>query len=1089
MRTRSRRFVAVHSGLALAFAATVAVVGPSPAAAAGSELFFSEYIEGSSNNKALEIYNGTGGAVDLVAGDYNVQMYFNGSTSPGATFSLAGTVAPGDVFVLAHSAASPGIVAQADQISGAGFFNGNDAVALRKGTTIIDVIGQIGFNPGAEWGTGLISTANNTLRRASAVCAGDPDGSDAFDPTFEWDGFAQDTFDGLGAHTASCGGSAKPVINEFSASTTGADVEYVEILGSPSTDYSSYTVLEIEGDGSPASGTVDEVIPVGTTGADGRWLQDLAANSLENGSLTLLLVKDFFGAVNDDLDVDDDGVLDVTPWASVVDAVAVNDGGAADRAYGAPVLGLNYDGVSSFAPGGASRIPDGVDTDTAGDWVRNDFDLAGIPGFTGTLGVGEALNTPGAPNVAYAPPPEACGDPYTAISAVQGNGATSPFDGIEVAIEGIVVGDFQPGPDDLHLRGFHVQSPDSEADADPATSEGVFVYAPTAADVNVGDRVRVRGTVDEYNGLTELTGVAPVWTCSSGNALPTATVLSLPVTSLDEFESVEGMLVTFPQDLVISEFFNFDRYGEIVLTDARQYQPTAVFEPGSSEAAALATANSLGRITLDDGRSTQNPDPAIHPNGSEFTLDNRFRGGDTVANVTGVMDYSFGLYRIQPTEGADYTAVNARPDSPATVGGNVKVASFNVLNYFTTLNSRGANTPEEFSRQRDKIIAALLEMDADVVGLIEIENNDAAIADLVDGLNTAADGSTYAYVDTGVVGTDEIKQAFIYKPESVETVGDFAVLDSSVDPGFIDTKNRPALAQTFRALDTGGVFTVAVNHLKSKGSACDDVGDPDLGDGAGNCNLTREAAAMALVDWLESDPTGSGDSDFLIMGDLNSYDKEDPIDALLAGGYTDLVASFGGENAYSYLFDGQLGHLDHALASPGLVGDVAGTTVWHINADEPDILDYDMTFKADAQDALYEPNAFRSSDHDPVIVGLDVCDEVAPTVEVSVTPDVLWPANHKYVTVKATVTASDDVDPDPTVSLVSVTSSEPDNGAGDGNTVNDAVTVDDTTFRLRAERSGTGTGRVYTITYRVTDACGNESTASATVTVPLSRGR
>ena len=170
-----------------------------------------------------------------------------------------------------------------------------------------------------------------------------------------------------------------------------------------------------------------------------------------------------------------------------------------------------------------------------------------------------------------------------------------------------------------------------------------------------------------------------------------------------------------------------------------------------------------------------------------------------------------------------------------------------------------------------------------MVGLLEIENNvnDDAVIDLVNGLNAAYGSSVYDYVATGTIGTDAIKVALIYKPASVSLVGGYAILDSSVDPRFIDTKNRPALAQTFMDSSTGGVFTVAVNHLKSKGSACDDVGDPDTGDGAGNCNLTRKAAAEALVDWLATDPTGSGDADFLIIGDLNSYDKEDPIDAIV----------------------------------------------------------------------------------------------------------------------------------------------------------------------------------------------------------------
>lgn len=1081
-------------------------------AAPPSELFFSEYIEGSSNNKALEIYNGTGAAVNLAAGGYNVQMYFNGSTSAGLTINLTGAVADGDVYVLAQSSANAAILAQADQTNSAGWFNGDDAVVLRKGAAVIDVIGQIGFDPGTEWGTGLASTADNTLRRRDTVCAGDPDGSNTFDPSVEWAGFATDTFDGLGAHTASCGPSViEPKINEFSASTTGADVEYVEFFGTPSNSYGAYTLLEIEGDFSgTATGTVDEVIPLGTTDAIGLYLANLPANALENGTLTLLLVKNFTGALNADLDTNDDGIFDVTPWDAVVDAVAVNDGGATDKTYGVPVLGVSYDGLP-FAPGGASRIPDGLDTNSASDWVRNDFDLAGIPGFAGTIVLGEAYNTPGAPNQKFTPPPEVCGDPYTSIFAVQGSGAASPLVGTEVAIEGVVVGDFQnnASPDNGNLNGFHVQDP--VGDGDPATSDGVFVFAPGGMDVSVGDGVRVRGSVSEYNGMTEITA-AQIWQCSTGNSVA-PTPLSLPVTSVDAFEPYEGMLVTFPQNLYISEYFNFDRYGEIVLTSQRHLTPTAEFEPGP-DAIQAAQNFLLDKITLDDGRSAQNQDPAFHPNGSVFNLSNLFRGGDIVANVTGVMDYSIALYRIQPTKGADYTPANPRPAAPEPVGGSLKVVSMNTLNYFSTLDTglpicgpaenldcRGANTPEEFARQRAKIIAAITAMNADVIGLLEIENNinDTAMQDLVDGLNAAMGASTYEYIHTGVIGTDAIKVALIYKPASVSLVGSYAILNSSVDPRFIDTKNRPVLAQTFMDKATGGIFTVAVNHLKSKGSDCNDVGDPDLGDGAGNCNVTRTLAAQALVDWLAADPTGSGDRDFLIIGDLNSYDKEDPIDAIKAGpddvlgtadDYQDMVFQFQGEAAYSYVFDGQLGYLDYALASANLATQITGVADWHVNADEPDLIDYDMSFKLPAQDALYAPDPYRYSDHDPVIVGLNVCDEIAPVVnQVSVTPDSLWPANHKYVDVTATVVASDNFDPNPTITLVSVTSNEPDNGLGDGDTANDIVIVDNFHFKLRAERSGTGTGRTYTITYRVTDACGNSATGSVAVSVPKSKGK
>jgi len=967
-----------------------------------------------------------------------------------------------------------------------------DAVALYFGSTLIDVVSYEGdtvapFTEGS--GVGLVDDAASATEGISR-CA---DGSDTNQNNVDFS-LREIT---PGAANACGGGTLEPVINEFSASTTGTDVEYVEIFGSPNTDYSTYTVLELEGDSSSNTGTVDEVISLGTTDANGFYLASLPANALENGSISLLLVRNFTGALGNDLDTTDDGAFDSTPWDAVVDAVSVNDGGSGDLTYGVPALGPNYDGVSSFAPGGASRIPDGFDTDAATDWVRNDFDLAGIPGFSGSISLGEAYNTPGATNEVYVAPPEMCGDPFTPIYDVQGNGAASPLVGMEVAIEGVVVGDFQNNgmTDNGDLNGFHVQDPVGDGDA--ATSDGIFVYAPGGMDVAVGDAVRVRGSVSEYFGLTEISA-SQIWNCGTGSVAPTA--LSLPVSNVDDFEAYEGMLVTFPQPLVISEYFNFDRFGEIVLTSERHLTPTAEFEPGSPEQQQAVQDYLLDRITLDDGRGNQNPDPAIHPNGMDFALDNLFRGGDTVANVTGVMDYAFSLYRIQPTQGADYSNENPRTAAPEPVGGNLKVASFNVLNYFTTLDDsgpicgplenqdcRGADNAEEFTRQRNKIIAALTAIDADVVGLIEIENNpgDVPTADLVSGLNDVMGAGTYDYVATGAIGTDAIRVAYIYKSASVSLVGDYAILDATVDPRFLDDYNRPALAQTFMDNSTGGIFTVAVNHLKSKGSNCNAIGDPDTGDGAGNCNQTRKAAAEALVDWLAGDPTGSGDEDFLIIGDLNSYDKEDPIDAIVDGGYTDLLYHFIGEDAYSYVFDGQIGYLDHALANAGLMDEVTGVTVWHINADEADLIDYDTSFKGPNQDAIYAPDAYRSSDHDPVIIGLDVCDEIAPTFdEISVSPDTLWPANHKYVDVTATVVVSDNFDPNPTVELVSVESNEPDDGLGDGDTENDIVIVDDYHFMLRAERSGLGEGRTYTITYRVTDACGNEAYATVTVSVP-----
>ncbi|MCB0014099.1 MAG: ExeM/NucH family extracellular endonuclease, partial [Anaerolineales bacterium] len=724
----------------------------------------------------------------------------------------------------------------------------------------------------------------------------------------------------------------------------------------------------------------------------------------------------------------------------------------------------------------------------------------GSGGALNTATYAQYAPTPGAENLCeIVVPPLSCTTPdvATPIYTIQGNGAASPMVGASVVIDGVVVGDFQENDSDhTDLDGFYVQ--DALGDGDAATSDGIFVFAPGAMDVMPGDLVRVSGVVSEFFTMTEVGNVDALLVCGTGSVAPT------PVTIPTDLEPYEGMLVTFNQPLYISEFFNFDRFGEIVLTPERQFQPTAIFEPGSPDQAALAASNAASRITLDDGRTSQNPDPAIHPNGAIFDLTNLFRGGDVLNNVTGVIDYRFDLYRLQPTQGADYTPVNPRTAAPDPVGGNLTVASFNVLNYFNGdglgggfPTARGADNLDEFNRQRDKIIAAIIATDADVIGLMEIENDGydalSAIADLVNGLNDATAPGTYAFVDPGVpvIGTDEIAVGLIYRTAAVSPLGASAILDSSVDARFIDTLNRPVLAQSFAQNSNGAVFTVAVNHLKSKGSACDDVGDPDLGDGAGNCNITRTMAAQALVDWLATDPTGSGDADVLIIGDLNSYDKEDPIDAILAGAddlagtsddYTDLAYAVLGEQSYSYVFDGQLGYLDYGLANASILSQVTGMTIWHINSDEPDILDYDTSFKQPAQAALYEPNAYRASDHDPVIIGLNL--NSAPVCESALPSRAnLWVPNHSYRLIRILGVTDPDGD-SISIRIDGIWQDEAVDAHGSGHTAPDGRGVGTQTAKIRAERVGNGNGRVYTIYFTATDSQGNACQGEVKVGVP-----
>lgn len=606
--------------------------------------------------------------------------------------------------------------------------------------------------------------------------------------------------------------------------------------------------------------------------------------------------------------------------------------------------------------------------------------------------------------------PETCPADATIkpISEVQGSGATTPLpNSTPITVQGVVTALFSG------LSGFFIQEEPADQDDNDATSEGLFIFTGNAGlpdGVAVGDTVRVTGIPSEFptDGVSSQTQLTSpnVINCGIGTTTIEPTELTLPVESLADFERYEGMLVRLPQELQISEYFNFDRFGEFTLAlprplHPRLFQPTALVEPGP-DAVALADENLRRRIIIDDGRSVQNPNPAIHPNGQPFTntatLQNLFRGGDTVTGLEGILTQQFGTYRIQPTDYGVYEAQNPRPTAPEPVGGTLRVAAMNTLNYFLTLDDgvficgpnqdqecRGADAdqPDEFERQRTKLLEAIKLLNPDVLGLIEIENTPGVdpAADLAAGLNAALGAGTYASIDTGVIGTDAIRVGFIYKPAKVTPTGDFQLLTSAVDERFLDDKNRPVLAQTFTEVSSGELFTVAVAHLKSKGSDCEDVNDPDTGDGQGNCNLTRTEAARALVDWLATDPTGSGDPDFLIIGDLNAYAREDPIDAILAGpddtlgtddDYTNLIFRYQGFYAYSYLFDAQLGYLDHALASASLLPQVTGANELHLNADEPDILDYDTSFKQAPQDALYEPNAYRSADHDPLLVGLDL---------------------------------------------------------------------------------------------------------------------
>lgn len=584
------------------------------------------------------------------------------------------------------------------------------------------------------------------------------------------------------------------------------------------------------------------------------------------------------------------------------------------------------------------------------------------------------------------PPPLA----ETPIFEIQGNGAASPLEGEVVAIRGFVTADFQDGDADQtgNLGGFFVQG---VPDANLESSEGIFVFDGDnpAVDIAVGDSVRVTGTVREHFGETRIAASA-VEVVGTGGGIPAPifrlalrSVLNSDGATIPDLERYEGMHVRIPDTLVVSNLVELENYGTVMLSeDGSPYQFTNLSAPDVAGYAAHEVSAGAARIMLDDGQREAGVTPPRYLG---------VRRGDEVTDIKGVIRYSRGSggggfegYRLVPTEDPPFTSANPRPAAPV-VGGSLRIASFNVLMLFSSIDTGpdicgpagssdclGADSAEEQQRQVQKLVTALRMIDADIAGLVELENNATASLQLiVDALNSELGAGTYAYIDTGTVGSGVIKNGIIYKPAAVTPVGALAILDSGIDARFDDLRNRPAVARSFEVNASGARLTVAVNHLKSKGSSCASVGDPDTGDGQANCAQTRTAAAAALADWLATDPTASGDADALIIGDLNAHTFEDPLAALTAASYVSVTEALLGPESYTFVFDGKLGTLDHAVASASLAPQIVDALEWHINADESAVVDYNLDGGRDP--ALFDGTSpYRASDHDPLIIGIDL---------------------------------------------------------------------------------------------------------------------
>jgi 5'-nucleotidase len=616
------------------------------------------------------------------------------------------------------------------------------------------------------------------------------------------------------------------------------------------------------------------------------------------------------------------------------------------------------------------------------------------------------------------------------IAELQGTGDTSPFattPAPTVTTDGVVTATYADGGFD----GYYVQTPATGGAVDPAThtaSDGIFVNSPsTVASVAVGDYVQLTGTISEFQGLTEFNVASAgdlVELDASTVTSPTAATVALPGDSAQR-ETLEGMLLAPQGAFTVSDTYDTNLYGSFGLAagETPLLSPTEVARPGTAEYTAAVAENAARAVTLDDGATTNF--------GAAGSMDIALpyltqQPGITVGSAVGfpnpvVLDYRNSLWNFQPTTpvtgtGAlPFTFSDVRAAAPADVGGDIQLAGFNVLNYFTTTgdeltgcvfytdrvgepvtvksgcDARGAADDDDLARQQAKIVAAINGLGAEVVSLEEIENSvkfgldrDAALSTLTDALNAAlpTGAGEWAFVPTPpaselppTADQDVIRTAFIYKKDAVEPVGDSHVL---VDPPFANA--RQPLAQEFKpagATTDDEAFIAIVNHFKSKGSGTG--ADADKGDGQGASNASRVAQAKALVHFSADLQSTLGTSDVFLIGDFNAYGQEDPVVTITGAGYTDLGAAE--TDKYSYSYDGASGSLDHVFASSSAEKKVSGVDIWNINSGSSIALEYSR-YNYNATD-FYHEDVYRSSDHDPVVVGYSFGAPAGATIDLN----------------------------------------------------------------------------------------------------------
>jgi len=749
-----------------------------------------------------------------------------------------------------------------------------------------------------------------------------------------------------------------PYISEVHYDNAGTDAgEFVEVHVPPGASTVGWSIVLYNGSGGASYSTQPlPAVTVPAGGAPATAVVTYPSNGVQNGS--------------------PDGVALVSSSAAVIEFISYEGTFAATNGPAAGTTSVDI-GVAEAG------------TEPIGQSLTRAYDVA-----AGQLvWRGPAPATMGTPNppIDSQPATPCVAPPTTEIGAVQGSGFSTPLNGQQVSVRGVVVGDTGS------LGGFYLQ--DVDGDGDATTSDGVFVASAT--DVALGDIVEAAGVARENFGETQISSAVVEICDTSGDqtTLPTPRPLDLPSGNAAR-EPLEGMLVTPVDVLTVSEVFDLTRFGELTLSEGGVLvQPTELARPGP-EAQAIAAENLRRLIILDDARSAS----ATVTSRPYLTPETPVRVGDELTFTSPlVLGYGFSNWRLQPADGSasgTFAPQNTRPASPEEVGGDVTIAAFNVLNYFLTHSgpdARGARSTADFERQAAKIVSAINALDADVVALMEIEDTastgygdgsaDQAIADLVCRLNVAAGAPVWAYApfpaELLAVDRDVIRNGIIYNVDVVQPVGpSVGLVDESVW-----YNAREPIAQTFSK--DGDVFTVVANHFKSKSPGAPTGDNVDTGDGQGQWNGDRVRQAQSLAAFTERLRTGTGDGDVLVMGDLNAYTQEDPIEVLRRARFTDLGEAFD-PGRYSYVFDDRSGSLDHAMASPALLPKITDAVHWNINAVES------FAYQYRGDPALYASNQYRSSDHDPILVGIDLterCFGLVPTIRGTIGADVLVGTN------------------------------------------------------------------------------------------------